>query len=89
MELNEELKKCYSMMELLYDQKYWMEFINTPADDLLRYHIEFGPWIRNHLLNEEGVLYKLFLENNVKDKSDMVFIIIESFHQHLLNKYKK
>ena len=89
MSLNEELKKCFSIMELMYDHDYLMEFINTPIDELSKYHIEFGPWIKKHLLREEGVLYKLFLENNVKYKDDMLFLIIGSFHQHLLNKYKE
>ena len=70
MDLYEELRKCFPAMELLYNHDFLMEFMNTPSYELLKYLLEFAP-VTNDLLREDGILYKLFTEKGINNKTDM------------------
>jgi len=86
MNLNEAINKIFPVFELVLSQDELSTLKNTDRHYLYLYHFSLGLWIRNNLLPEKGLLYQLFIENNIADKDDMSHTIIKSFHAYLSDK---
>ena len=86
MKIINEIKKNFPNIEKLFNQKTLKEFIKCPYNDLTLYHFSLGIWIRNNLLKDEDVLYKMFNDSGITQKDDMSFFIINLFYIYLHTK---
>lgn len=82
-----DLGECYLALKLKLSQPDLLEFMNTPEDELARYHLGLGMWMRNKWgLWRESALQRYFRELGINHPDDMSGIILTSFHRHLNQK---
>lgn len=82
MKLFKEIEKCFPIIESHFSDDELNEFRQTEYNDLTKYHLGIGVWIRNEILQSGSPLYKHFVEQGVIHKDDMSSIILTCFYLH-------
>ncbi len=78
------LDECYQALKLKIRQPELILFMNTPEENLSRYHSGLGDWLRSQWgLRQNSELQQYFLQLGVTHPDDMSEIILTSFHRHL------
>lgn len=85
MKLYEEIEKSFPALEKLFTPEELLKFKNTTIGSLWLYHFGLGSWIRNNLLSNESLLYRIFKNHTVESKDDMSAVMIRLFHYYLWN----
>ncbi len=82
-------KKEFSSNNELFSEQSKLEFMNTPKENLALYHFSLGTWIRNFVLSNDRVVYKLFIKTGIRQKDDMSMIITGNFINICQNSYNE
>ena len=77
MKLFSVIEGCFPLIERLLTKD---KFIACDYQNMYKYHLGLGMWIRNNLLILGGQLEKLFIKGDLKNKDDMSSLIIDLFY---------
>jgi hypothetical protein len=80
------LNDCYLILNGELSEELKNEIKNTPVNDLPKFHMGLGMWIRNNFQlwsSKNTEIRQIFLNNNVFHPDDMSGIIIKGYHYYL------
>lgn len=78
------LEECYAALSEKFSTDELAKFMACSEDELIKYHMGLGMWMRNNWgLWEGGELQEYFKAMGIWHADDMSGIIIDSFHRHL------
>lgn len=80
MKLFSVIEGCFPLIERLFTKDEFDEFIACDYQNMHKYHLSLGMWIRNNLLNSGGQPEKLFIKGGLENKDDMSSLIINLFY---------
>ena len=81
---------CYIALNNLLEEQVKNDLKTSSVNDLLRYHMGLGMWIRNNWIIQapHSRIAALFLENDARQMDDISQAIIIGYHFYL-NKIEK
>ena len=90
MEHNEqELEEClYEIclwLKRILPNGYQARVMQTPKDNLVRFRNSLGHMLKGSCLQDGRQLPDLFIRRDIMNVDDMAHIVIERFHDYLLN----
>jgi len=74
--INETMAKYLLKVLQYFDRRSLEKFRSCKESELNAYHFTLGVYIRNSLLDENGELYRLFIENGIKDKDSIKRVLL-------------
>lgn len=80
MELVNAIVSTFPVIENLFTDENFNEFLSMKFEDLCEYHFTLGVWIRNNLVKRGSRLEKMFIKGGVDGADDMSRLIIELFY---------
>ena len=81
-QLEKLIHQYFFILKSYFSQEAFSRFIAVPQEELWQYHFTFGLWIRNELLEKDGLLFAQFAKRGFAHKDDMSDIIIRVFHAY-------
>ncbi|MBZ0166811.1 MAG: hypothetical protein K8I00_08385 [Candidatus Omnitrophica bacterium] len=86
-DLPRNLEECYAALTRELSPQELVQFMQAPEQDVVRYRIGLGFWLRNRWgLWQNSELKQYFSEMGITDPDEMSQIILTSFHRHLNKK---
>lgn len=80
------IKSYFDEMERMFSTDTMEEFLSQKHKDMFLYHMGFGSWIRENILQNNIKLQIAFEEEGINHIDDMSNFIIQVFYFYMHNK---
>lgn len=83
MKITREIENCFPILEKQFGKQAIKELINCEFSNLSWYHFGLGTWIREHLLNENQLLFQMLTQSGIRHKDEMSWFILQMFYLYV------